>query len=117
DRTFRLVQGLCTRHLHVRSCCDAQSESARGHSRQIEPPPGPSGPPQKAETPSVYRDFSTGPKPASRAAISGTLPYVNAGNRCSFIAELQAGPAVVPLTRSAHAEPCVSLTYLAGSTP
>src|SRR5215467_10326829 len=42
--------------------------AAVGQSRQIEPPPGPSGPPQKAEIPSVYRDFSTGPEAASRAA-------------------------------------------------
>jgi hypothetical protein len=31
-----------------------------------------------------------------RCKIRGTPPYVNAGNRCSFISELPAGPAVVP---------------------
>jgi hypothetical protein len=32
----------------------------------------------------------------SRCKISGTPSYVNTGNRCSFISELPAGPAVVP---------------------
>jgi hypothetical protein len=31
-----------------------------------------------------------------RRKISGTPPYVNAANRCNFIRELPAGPAVVP---------------------
>jgi hypothetical protein len=36
------------------------------------------------------------PKPASRAANLWNAPYVNAGNRGSFVRELPAGPAVVP---------------------
>src|SRR5208282_960665 len=41
------------------------------------------------------RNPSHKPPPAPQK-IGGTPPYVNAGNRCSFISELPAGPAVVP---------------------